>query len=397
MTTLYFIFRSSVCPNRAGSISLRITRQRQTRTIALPVKVHDYEWDKERQISTNEGVNYYLIKAKTLAERIIYTLEQQGEYTVEDIALRYRYQTKGSSLLGFTRQLAEDCYRRQQDRTARAYLSAVKRLLDFCRGKTVRLADITALLMEDFEKSMQNEGLSRNTISFYLRNLRAIYNKAVAMKEIARREESPFCRVFTGTERTRKRALSKCEIKALYNTNLRGNKRLRFARQLFFFGFHARGMSFVDMAYLKKGDVRNGVIHYRRKKTGKMIEVKVSKELKKLIDFFCSMNPNMPYLLPIITDPQKDDRLQYESALRLQNKRLGLLGKIAHFAHSLTTHVCRHSWASLARMLNTPLAVISESLGHSDEKTTSVYLASFDRSVLDKVGDRVSQLVISYH
>lgn len=191
----------------------------------------------------------------------------------------------------------------------------------------------------------------------------------------------------------KKRALSQEEMNSLNNASVGHDPRLRFARQLFFFGFHACGMSFVDMAYLKKSDIQNGSICYRRKKTGKMIEVKITKSLKKLIDFFYLKNPNTLYLSPIITDPDKDDRLQYESAVRLQNKRLRLLGKLSDFAHALTTHVCRYSWASLARKLNTPLAVISESLGHSDEKTTVIYLASFDRSVLDRVCDRVSALI----
>lgn len=393
MTTHHFLFRPSVRPSRPGHIHLRITHSRQSRTISLPLKIYPEQWEDAKERSTDEHINQQLDENQALIKRIVTILEQQGDYTVADIALRYRCQSNTDSLVSFTEQLANVYNHRQQNRTARAYLCAASRLVAFCGNKLIRLSDITASLIENFEKSLQNEGLSRNTTSFYMRNLRAIYHKAVEMKEIIRQEESPFARVFTGTEKTRKRALSQEEINNLYNVNIQNNSNLRFARQLFFFGFHACGMSFVDMAYLKKSDVRNSIIRYRRKKTGKLIEVKITKALKKLIDFFYNKNPNMPYLLPIITDPNKDERLQYESALRLQNKRLKLLGNISLLKHTLTTHVCRHSWASLARKLNIPLAVISESLGHSDEKTTAIYLASFDRSVLDKVCERVSALI----
>ena len=124
-----------------------------------------------------------------------------------------------------------------------------------------------------------------------------------------------------------------------------------------------------------------------------MIELKVTKQLYKIIDTLAPMTKGTPYLLPIITDMQKDERQQYESGLRMQNRRLKILARKSELNDTLSTHVCRHSWASLARQIHTPLAVISESLGHSDEKTTQIYLASFDRSVLDKVSEQVSRLV----
>jgi integrase len=247
--------------------------------------------------------------------------------------------------------------------------------------------------MVGFEQQLKAEGLSLNTISFYMRNLRSIYNRAVEMQLIVSQEIPPFKYVFTGRERTVKRALTQHEINRLNNADIPDNKHLFFARQLFFFGFHAKGMSFVDMAYLKKSDCKNGTIRYRRKKTGRIIELKVTSQLRELIDYFAPMVTGSPYLLPIITDSQKSERLQYESALRTQNSRLKALARLSGLEHALTTHVSRHTWASLAKQIHTPIAVISESLGHSDEKTTQIYLASFDRKVLDRVGERVSNLI----
>ena len=393
MTTIHFYLQPSLRPNRPGSIHLRITHRRQTRSIALPIKVHPCDWDARSEYSNNESINKQLDEKRLLIGRIITLLSSQGVYTADDIALRYRCLAKGNSLLAFTTELSSIYIRHSQERTARAYLTAARRLCQFCRNKNLLVSQITSSLMVDFERRLQDEGLTGNTISFYMRNLRAIYNKAVQMQLIIPQEVSPFKYVFTGREKTIKRALSKDEVNRLNNVNIHGNRQLRFARQLFFFGFHAKGMSFVDMAYLKKSDYKNGILRYRRKKTGRIIEVKVTRQLRTLIDFFAPMTRDSEYLLPIITNPEKNERLQYESALRLQNSRLKTLGRLSDLTDKLSTHVSRHTWASLAKQINTPLAVISESLGHSDEKTTQIYLASFDRKILDRVGERVSDLI----
>lgn len=296
---------------------------------------------------------------------------------------------------GFTHELGKELLAQNKDRTARAYQTAVARLCDFCNNPELPLSAITSTLMIDFERHLFNEGLGRNTISSYMRSLRAIYNKAVEMQLILAQTTPPFKNVFTGVEPTRKRALNMDEINRLTAVNVKGNDKLFFALQLFLFGFHAKGMSFVDMAYLKKSDLRGDTIRYRRKKTKGLIELKITKSLREIIRYFTPMAKNSPYLLPIITSKGKDERLQYESALRLQNKRLNALGKLAKLPYPLSTHVCRHSWASFAKQLGTPLAVISDSLGHSSQQTTQIYLASIGQDVLDKVSERVSQLVQS--
>lgn len=152
-------------------------------------------------------------------------------------------------------------------------------------------------------------------------------------------------------------------------------------------------MSFVDLAYLEKKNVNGEYIRYKRKKTGRTIQVKITKPLQTLIYYFQKLTTNSPYLLPILSSSNKNERLQYESALSKQNKALKRLGDLCKFHCPLTTHVSRHSWASLARSIDTPLGIISECLGHNDEKTTYIYLASFDKRITNKVSERVSGLV----
>lgn len=155
-----------------------------------------------------------------------------------------------------------------------------------------------------------------------------------------------------------------------------------YARDLFMFSFYTRGMSFVDMAYLKKKDLQNGILVYRRRKTGQQLSVKWERPMQEIVDRYDT--GNTPYLLPVIRDMASDTRRQYLSAAHLTNAKLKMLGEQLGLAITLTTYVARHAWASIARSKNIPVSTISEAMGHDSESTTLIYLASLDTSQVDK-------------
>jgi len=239
---------------------------------------------------------------------------------------------------------------------------------------------------------MKQENKSPNTISFYMRNLRAIYNKAIKKGLFKPSETNIFNNVYTGLEITPKRALIREEIIKLFSKKDLEPSLLK-ARHFFLFSFLTRGMSFVDMAYLQKGNIENDILVYHRKKTGQRIEITLTAQIKYLISCFKEETAHTQYIFPIIKKTNISERLQYESALSIQNKRLKKLAKACDINKILTTHVARHSWASIAKMENLPLAVISEGLGHTSIKTTSIYLAPFNRKILEQANKKVTQLI----
>lgn len=393
MTTFRFVFIASKKILNLGKISLRITHKQQSRYINLNIQLESKDWDSKKEISNQEAINHKINESKQLLIKILAGLTHRTNYHVDDVVDLYQKHINCNSFVTFAKQLATSYEARGQTRTARAYLSAINKLLEFCSCDNLSISEISASLIENFERSMINEGLSRNTISFYMRNLRVLYNKAVSQFKLVMFEHSPFQNVFTGVERTRKRAINRQEITRMSQLNLRNEPTLLYAQKLFFFAFYTRGMSFVDMAYLRKSNLKDGIITYRRSKTGSLIEIKVTKELQQLINYFDEMNQNSVYLLPIIKDQTKSKRTQYESALRMYNKRLGIIGDRLNFSKSITSHVARHSWASMAKFINTPLSIISEALGHSNENTTRTYLASFEQEVLNKVSSKIYRLI----
>ena len=112
--------------------------------------------------------------------------------------------------------------------------------------------------------------------------------------------------------------------------------------------------------------------------------------MRSIIKCFSSMVEDSPYVFPLIHPEKGNERKQYNSALTIQNKHLKELGKLAGITKVISTHVARHSWATLAKRKNIPLAVICESLGHKDERTTSIYLATLETSVLDEASELIA-------
>lgn len=418
MTSINLVFRPSTRPGRqTGSLSVRLVHRRHYKTFTLAgCRVYADEWDRQSQSvvypADNPCRSALLREVENVLERetgllagFILSLENRGRYTLEDLTGLYRQKRDDGKLLGYADGLAAAMEERGQYRTAKAYRTVTRGIVRLNKGADIPLHHINARLIGDFEAHLRERELMPNTISFYMRNLRAIYNKAAEEKLIVkRRDENPFEGVFIGVTKTMKRALSLDEIQKLKDLDFgrmleRGKtgkreeaalRNLHAAHRYFGFCLYARGMCFIDMAFLQKKNLRGGFIRYIRKKTGRQIEVRVTPEMKEIIDSFAHETAGSPYLFPVIRDEGKPARLRYESALRTQNSRLKKLSSMAGIGPRISTHWARHSWATMGKQLNVPTSVISECLGHTSENTTLIYLAQLNNSVLDEANERIA-------
>ena len=274
-------------------------------------------------------------------------------------------------------------------RTAETYTTALNSFRRFRDGEDLPLEHVTPELMARYETWMLGRGLSRNTTSFYMRILRAAFNQAVEMGVVP--ESHPFRHVYTGVDKTRKRAVSLATIRRIKELDLSSRPDLAFARDLFLFSFYTRGMSFVDMAYLRPGNLRHGYLEFARKKTGQKLRIKWEKSMQDIVNRY----PPKPlgYLLPIITDPARDDRNQYRNVLGHVNAGLSEISRLLHIYPPITTYVARHSWASIAYANEVPLSVISEALGHDSERTTRIYLSTVTHDRVDRANTMIIRLL----
>ena len=266
-----------------------------------------------------------------------------------------------------------------KERGVETYTATLKSFMRFRKDNDLMMNDIDSDLMMEYEAYLKSQNVSMNTVSFYNRILRAVYNRAVEKELTVQR--SPFKHVYTGVSKTIKRALPLNDIKRIKEQNLSLNPSMDFARDMFMLSFYTRGMSFVDMAYMKKTDLQNGILSYCRRKTGQRLHVKWEKCMQDILDKYPENNTG--YLLPIITKAG-NERSQYRNALRLINNKLKEIATLTDIQINLTMYVSRHSWASIAKSQNIPLPVISEGMGHDSETTTRIYLASLDTSTIDK-------------
>lgn len=276
--------------------------------------------------------------------------------------------------------------------TAQNYSTAVSTLESYLDGTTLSFNDVTARFTEKYADHLIGKGLKRNSMSFHMRILRAVYNKGVRLGLTD--QKFPFKEVYTGIDKTRKRAIPEEIIRKLIRIDLKDNIALRFARDLFMFSFYTRGMAFVDMAYLRKTDLQNGMIHYLRRKTGQPLSVKIEPCINEIIERYSSPGHASPYIFPILegTDPEKC-YIKYKRSLRSYNYRLKQLSAMIAVSPGLSSYTSRHSWATAAHCHNVPVAVISAAMGHTSEETTRIYLSSVDNSLIDKANKSILELL----
>lgn len=283
----------------------------------------------------------------------------------------------------YMEQIIKELEDNRQISTAANYKSTLKSFKRFRNGKNIALSKINDKVIQQYEAYLKNEGIKMNTVSFYMRVMRAVYNRAVEDGLAA--EKQLFKNVYTGIDKTEKRAVPLQTIKAIKELYM-PSRALHFARDMFLFSFYTRGMSFVDMAYLKKTDLDNGILTYKRRKTKQQLSIKWEKCMQDIVNKWPSYNE---YLLPIITTAGKDERTQYKSCQKNVNQQLRKISKMLKMRKGITMYVARHSWASIAKNMNIPLGVISDSMGHTSLKTTQIYLNAIDMDIINKANLKI--------
>ena len=395
MASVKVKFRPSTIEGKEGTVFYQIIQSRVIRQLKTEYRIFTDEWNEEENciiVDRSERGNLLL----SLQERMEWDLKRldmiirqldnrKAGYTADDIIASFQSNTEGQSLFNFMQNIIVRLKQMGKQRTSETYQTTLKSFMQFRKEKDLLLDEITSEMIQTYEAYLQNRGISRNSSSFYMRILRAVYNQAVEKDLTSQR--FPFKHVYTGIDKTVKRAIPIKYIRQIKNLDLSMKPTLDFARDMFLFSFYTRGMAFVDMAYLKKKDLTNGILTYRRHKTGQQMLIKWEKCMQEILDKYDTAGT--PYLLPIIKVMNEDQRKQYGNALRLVNNKLKEIAKKICLPIPLSTYVARHSWASIAKSKNIPLSVISEGMGHDSETTTQIYLSSLDSSAINRANSLI--------
>lgn len=394
MASIKLKFRPSIVSGKEGTIYYQIIHKRVIRQMNTDYRLFKEEWNEKTglpAITTGERADFLLAIKERMdwdikrLESIISRLEwSKAVFTADDIVSAFQGQD-GQTFFVFMRDIISRLKQSGKARTAETYTSALSSLKKFREGKDLLFDEVTSDLMQLYEAHLQGRGVGKNTISFYNRILRATYNRAV--EKGLTEQRYPFRHVYTGIEKTVKRAIPLEAVKRIKNLDLSLRPGLEFARDMFIFSFYTRGMSFIDMAYLKKKDLSDGVLTYRRRKTGQLLSIRWEKCMQEIVDRYDTGSGC--YLLPIIRNAGENERGQYQNAMFLVNRKLKVIGRMTDLQLPLTMYVARHAWANAAKNKHIPLSVISEGMGHDSEQTTLIYLASLDRAVVDNANSLI--------
>lgn len=399
MATIKLKFRPSSVPETEGTLYYQVIHKRNVKWISTGYHVFPYEWNKKTESLTMPPDGDRRTELQQMQSAIDWELKQRKEiihklenankdYSLDELCDAFRQIAPCKTVFTFLQEQIARQKRMQRQGTSMTYTSAYRRFKEFREDADLTFDELSPDMIEEYEAWLVNRDLMPNSIRFYLRTLNTLLRKAVDEGMLSEYKRL-FNRVRLSYVKTTKRAISEAHIRTIQKLQLPKGTILAFARDIFMFSFYMRGMPFVDIAYLKKSDLKNGLISYCRKKTNQPLTVEWEHEQKEIVERYAKQTDGTPYMLPII---QKTDGTEYKQYLRVQenvNRALKKIGRMIGLKMPLTLYVARHSWASIAQNMNYSIAIISEGMGHHSIKTTQTYLASIDTSRINEANRKI--------
>ena len=380
MATTRFKFRASSVSGKQGTLFIQVIHQRVVRQVSTSYKLYPKEWDADRQSvvipkDTSSKRSPYLHNVQEALRSdaarlrlIILSLDHSRKaYQAKDVVKRFLKKEQSDEFAVFAETLIGQKREEGHLSLAVKYQSSLNSLNRFLDGRLLTFDEMDASQMLSYENYLKKQGLCSNTTSFYMRNLRAIYNQAV--EQGLTPQNYPFARVYTGIAKTVKRAVNIEEVQKIKTKELPADSTVAFSRDIFLFSFYTCG----------------------RQKTGQRIIIHWEECMQQVADKY--KNEGSPYLIPIITCPGEDEARQYQNKIHLINHHLKKLGEELGLSSKLTSYVARHSWASIAKSQDVPVAAISEAMGHTTERTTRIYLKSFENTLVDGANQKVLRAI----
>jgi len=395
-TSIKFKFMPSKVKGKEGVICLQLIHNRRIKLFRTRFRLFSTEWNsyketiifgisgEERQIHLQSVRTGMETELKRLNDLIL-LLKHKGEYTINELTDLYISNSFNGYFFSFIDYVIRNLKESNRRKTACTYITAKSSFERFRNKQDILLEKIDNNLMQKYETWLKTSGVMKNTISCYVRTLRSIYNQGVKCGLTT--QKNPFANIFMRNDKTVKRAVSEDIIVKIKNLDLTSHKELALSRDLFMLSFYLRGISFVDMANLRKYNVKNGYITYLRSKTKQMLTIKIEPCMQEIISRY-ELQTIDDYFLPIYTVQNRDNTSQ----LRNHNKRLKRISEILGLEKSLSSYVSRHSWATIALRKGVSVEIISEGMGHENETTTRIYLASLGQSVVDKENAKIITL-----
>ncbi|NDW09335.1 site-specific integrase [Dysgonomonas sp. 520] len=391
-------YKSKVLKNNEHPLMLRVTKDRKRRYLSIGISVKAENWDFEKNKPKTNCPNKDLIlniieqKSVEYRKQVLEFQSIEKDFSASKLIESVHKPIKKITVENYFNQIIELMIKEKRIGNANSFKFALNSMKTFGGNLDILFSEIDVAWLKKYESWMRNNGNSENTMGVRFRALRAIYNRAID-DNIVKKDYYPFndFKVSKLKSVTKKRAITKSDMNAIVNLDITAinnyqSNLLELSRDLFVFSYLGCGINLIDIAYLTKENIENNRIVYNRHKTGKPISFSLQPKALELIEKY--QTSDNKYLFPIYNNSIHKTELQQHYRIRKfakkMNKCLQKIGEYLELPINLTTYVARHSFATVLKRSGVNTSIISESLGHSSEKVTQIYLDSFENSQIDE-------------
>jgi site-specific recombinase XerD len=313
------------------------------------------------------------------------------DYTADEIMEITKKTKNATTVLSFYDEIIGRLKKANKIGNAAAYRDSKNALIKFTQGKDLSFGKIDTTFLNKFEEFLLGKNVSENSISVYFRTLRSLFNKAIQEKLI-KIEKYPFnvYKISKLSVKTKKRAISMESIQKISNLDFEIDSLDWHSKNYFLFSFYTMGTNIVDIAHLTKANIEDGRLKYKRMKTGNEYNIKLLAPALEILDYYLK-HPKSNYIFPMLNNTIHISPTQIHNRVKKVTKQINAslksIGVLCEIEIKLTTYVARHSFATVLKRNGVSTSIISEAMKHDTEKTTQIYLDSFENSVIDDANE----------
>ena len=388
-------YKSKTLSNGEHPLMIRVCKDGKKKFKGLGISVRPEHWDSNKNRPKTNCPNKDLIlkiileKEAEFQKQMLELQSDDKEFTASTL-ITPKVKQKIKSVQEFYNEIIQELEQSNKIGNSRVYRDSLRSLELYSNGKLdIPFSYIDVDFLKGYEKWLKQREYKETSLSLFFRTLRSAYNKAMEAKYV-KKTAYPFdeYKVSKFCIKTEKRAIPKDNIKLIMELDLSEHTEyMQFAKDLFVFSYLCSGINFTDIANLTLSNIVEGRLIYIRQKTGKKINIPLNVETNNIIEKYVKSDSTSEYIFPILnvslhkTEMQKYNRRK--KVLLKVNKALKEISTITGINANLTTYVARHSYATVLKNSGVNIALIGETLGHSDLKTTQIYLDSFENEQID--------------
>jgi integrase/recombinase XerD len=389
------LYKNKVLTNGENPIRLRVYFGKE-RYISLGMSAKPSEWnDKTGRYSSKapnyESRNALLRNLLARAEELLTAIIQSGKpFSIHDFKAKFQGNDKKVTVLDFLDQRVKELITEKRIGNSNKYKQLASILQQYKTGEYL-FSDVDYSFLKGFESFLLARGSKKSNVHFYMRTFRALVNEAIR-RELLDAEEYPFATQFNKNKYSFShlkndydpKPLPMDELERLKSFPVHQYPHLQNSYDIFIFLLRARGLNFVDLCNLTVDNLVAGRLNYIRQKTGKLYSIKITPEMRDIVNKYLGE----VYLFPIMDDAPTKASARYwhvRNALRYFNRDLKEISEIMGLKKKMTSYTARYTYTNVLVQNNVPVPKISQALGHSSIATTQHYIMKFANEEVDKV------------